>query len=79
MQQKHSGDMENGEGYQISADIQHITRVNYLRLKVNFKMLLSGQSKGGETMYVSKLDDNIHSFSKLQPNRVLMYLYGLAT
>ena len=38
-----------------------------IRLKENFKIFISGPSRCGKTVFVSKLLENIHTFAKLPP------------
>ena len=45
-----------------------------LRLKENFKIFVTGPSRCGKTVFVSKLLENIHNFAKLPPTKVL-YIY----
>ena len=45
-----------------------------IRLKENFKMFVSGPSRCGKTVFVSKLLENIHAFAKIPPVKVL-YIY----
>merc|ERR1711954_322612 len=45
-----------------------------IRLKENFKMFVSGPSRCGKTVFVSKLLENIHAFAKIPPAKVL-YIY----
>merc|ERR1712081_129010 len=45
-----------------------------IRLKENFKLFVTGPSRCGKTVFVSKLLENIHAFSKLPPMSVL-YIY----
>merc|ERR1711954_473448 len=45
-----------------------------LRLKENFKLFVSGPSRCGKTIFISKLLGNIHNFAKLPPTKVL-YIY----
>lgn len=45
-----------------------------IRLKENFKLFISGPSRCGKTVFVSKLIENIHTFAKLQPT-YLIYVY----
>ena len=40
----------------------------------NFKLFVTGPSRYGKTVFVSKLLENIHAFSKLPPVSVL-YIY----
>ena len=42
-----------------------------IRLKENFKLFVSGPSRCGKTVFISKLLENIHNFSKLPPKTVL--------
>ena len=39
-----------------------------IRLKENFKMFVSGPSRCGKTVFVSKLLENIQAFSKQAPS-----------
>merc|ERR1712082_3626 len=59
-----------GSGY----DVDNIHRVFDIRLKENFKLFVSGPSRCGKTVFVSKLLENINNFSKLPPVTVL-YIY----
>ena len=45
-----------------------------IRLKENFKLFISGPSRCGKTVFVSKLIENIHAFAKLPPTHVI-YVY----
>ena len=45
-----------------------------IRLKENFKLFISGPSRCGKTVFVSKLLENIHTFAKLPPSNVI-YVY----
>ena len=45
-----------------------------IRLKENFKLFISGPSRCGKTVFVSKLLENIHTFAKHPPNNVI-YVY----
>ena len=45
-----------------------------IRLKENFKLFISGPSRCGKTVFVSKLLDNMHTFAKLPPTTVI-YVY----
>ena len=45
-----------------------------IRLKENFKLFISGPSRCGKTVFVSKLFENIHTFAKHPPNHVI-YVY----
>ena len=45
-----------------------------IRLKENFKLFISGPSRCGKTVFVSKLLENIHIFAKLPPTNVI-YVY----
>ena len=45
-----------------------------IRLKENLKLFISGPSRCGKTVFVSKLLENIHSFAKLRPTNVI-YVY----
>merc|ERR1711954_306817 len=45
-----------------------------IRLKENFKMFVSGPSRCGKTVFVSKLLEKIHAFAKIPPAKVL-YIY----
>ena len=42
-----------------------------IRLKENFKLFISGPSRCGKTVFVSKLLENIHTFAKLRPTNVI--------
>merc|ERR1712101_33406 len=55
------GATANGEGYDI-------------RLKENFKLFVSGPSRCGKTVFVSKLIENIQAFAK-QPPSSIIYVY----
>ena len=45
-----------------------------IRLKENFKLFVSGPSRCGKTVFVSKLLENIQAFSKQAPN-LIIYVY----
>ena len=45
-----------------------------IRLKENFKLFVSGPSRCGKTVFVSKLIENIKSFAK-QPPGSIIYVY----
>ena len=45
-----------------------------IRLKENFKLFVSGPSRCGKTVFVSKLIENIQSFAK-QPPKSIIYVY----
>ena len=45
-----------------------------MRLKENFKLFISGPSRCGKTVFVSKLLENMHKFAKLPPTNVI-YVY----
>ena len=45
-----------------------------IRLKENFKLFISGPSRCGKTVFVSKLIENIQSFAK-QPPGSIIYVY----
>ena len=45
-----------------------------IRLKENFKLFVSGPSRCGKTVFVAKLIENIHSFSK-KPPTLILYVY----
>ena len=45
-----------------------------IRLKENFKLFVSGPSRCGKTVFVSKLIENIQSFAK-QPPTLIIYVY----
>ena len=48
---------------------------NYdIRLKENFKLFVSGPSRCGKTVFVSKLIENMQSFAK-QPPESIIYVY----
>ena len=59
-----------GSGY----NVDNIGGVFDIRLKENFKLFVTGPSRCGKTVFVSKLLENIHHFSKLPPMSVL-YIY----
>merc|ERR1711954_517878 len=59
-----------GSGYKV--DNIHV--LFDIRLKENFKLFVIGPSRCGKTVFVSKLLENIHAFSKLPPMSVL-YIY----
>ena len=42
-----------------------------IRLKENFTLFISGPSRCGKTVFVSKLLENIHTFGKLPPKTVI--------
>ena len=42
-----------------------------LRLKENFKVFVSGPSRCGKTVFISKLLENIHTFAKVPTTKVL--------
>ena len=56
-----------GKGY-------HMQGAFDIRLKENFKLFISGPSRCGKTVFVSKLLENIHTFAKLPPSNVI-YVY----
>ena len=45
-----------------------------IRLKENFKMFVSGPSRCGKTVFVSKLLEKIYAFAKIPPAKVF-YIY----
>ena len=45
-----------------------------IRLKENFKLFISGPSRCGKTVFISKLIENISSFAK-QPPSTIIYVY----
>ena len=45
-----------------------------IRLKENFKLFISGPSRCGKTVFVSKLLENMHTFAKIPPTNVI-YVY----
>ena len=45
-----------------------------IRLKENFKLFVSGPSRCGKTVFVSKLLENIQAFSKQAPSSII-YVY----
>ena len=45
-----------------------------IRLKENFKLFVSGPSRCGKTVFVSKLLENLENITKLLPETVL-YIY----
>ena len=45
-----------------------------IRLKENFKLFVSGPSRCGKTVFVSKLIENLQSFAKHPPGSVI-YVY----
>ena len=45
-----------------------------VRLKENFKLFVSGPSRCGKTVFVSKLLENIYAFAKVPPTKVI-YVY----
>ena len=47
-----------------------------IRLKENFKLFVSGPSRCGKTVFVSKLIENIQLFAK-QPPRSIIYVYKI--
>ena len=53
---------------------KNLTGVFDIRLKENFKLFVSGPSRCGKTVLISKLLENIHNFSRLPPKTVL-YIY----
>ena len=59
-------------------DIGYYNKINKntfdIRLKENFKLFVSGPSRCGKTVFVSKLLENIHSFGKLPPE-IVLYIY----
>ena len=59
-----------GSGYNVG----NIHGLFDLRLKENFKLFVTGPSRCGKTVFVSKLLENIHNFAKLPPTKVL-YIY----
>ena len=48
--------------------------VFHIRLKENFKLFVSGPSRCGKTVFVSKLLENIQTFAK-QPPLTILYIY----
>merc|ERR1711954_320376 len=62
--------MKKHEGY----NVDNIHHGFDLRLKENFKLFVTGPSRCGKTVFVSKLLENIHDFAKLPPTKVL-YIY----
>ena len=60
-----------GSGYNV---VGNINQVFDIRLKENFKLFVSGPSRCGKTVFVSKLLENIHAFAKLPPTNVI-YVY----
>ena len=61
-----------GKGY----DMQGVFDV---RLKENFKLFISGPSRCGKTVFVSKLLENIHTFAKLRPTNVCIFSSSFET
>merc|ERR1711954_74155 len=59
-----------GSGY----NVYNIHGVFDIRLKENFKLFVTGPSRCGKTVFVSKLLENIHAFAELPPVSVL-YIY----
>ena len=58
-----------------SANIDIVNHDVYdIRLKENFKMFVSGPSRCGKTVFVSKLLEKIYAFAKQPPAKVL-YIY----
>ena len=45
-----------------------------IRLKENFKLFVSGPSRCGKTVFVSKLIENVKGFAKQPPN-IIIYVY----
>ena len=45
-----------------------------IRLKKNLMLFVSGPSRCGKTVFISKLLENIHAFAKLPPTNVI-YVY----
>ena len=45
-----------------------------VRLKENFKLFVSGPSRCGKTVFVSKLLESIHAFAQVPPTNVI-YVY----
>ena len=69
-QTQHLDEFENnqhGKGY-------HMHGIYDIRLKENFKLFISGPSRCGKTLFVSKLLENIHTFAKPPPTNVI-YVY----
>ena len=48
-----------------------------IRLKENFKLLISGPSRCGKTVFTSKLIENISLFAK-QPASTIIYVYKVS-
>ena len=59
-----------GSGY----NVDNVHGVFDIRLKENFKLFVTGPSRCGKTVFVAKLLENIHTFSKVPPMSVL-YIY----
>ena len=59
-----------GSGY----NVDNIQQVFDIRIKENFRLFVMGPSRCGKTVFVAKLLENIHAFSKLPPMSVL-YIY----
>ena len=54
--------------YEADHDLQGVIDI---RLKENFKLFVSGPSRCGKTVFVSKLLENIQSFTKQPPSTIL--------
>ena len=77
---KHNGEnglsspMANNKHFGSGYNVDNISGVFDIRLKENFKLFVTGPSRCGKTVFVAKLLENIHAFSKLPPVSVL-YIY----
>merc|ERR1711954_466327 len=78
--EEHNGEIRlaspipNKNHFGIGYNVDNIHGVFDIRLKENIKLFVTGPSRCGKTVYVSKLLENIHNFSKLSPTKVL-YIY----
>ena len=64
-----------GSGYNVG----NIHGLFDLRLKENFKLFVTGPSRCGKTVFVSKLLENIHNFAKVPPTKVFVFSKTLET
>ena len=68
---KHNGEnglsspMANNKHFGSGYNVDNISGVFDIRLKENFKLFVTGPSRCGKTVFVAKLLENIHAFSKL--------------
>ena len=71
---KLSNPMTNNNLFGCGYNVGNFNRVFDIRLKENFKLFVSGPSRCGKTVFISKLLENIHTFAKLPPTTVI-YVY----